>query len=81
MMEQFGSMRVPAHFSSLWYQHTFHIMVPVVFDGKVLWAKVLVPINALQRNAIKRFCSLVRKILFNQDQTAITPRSIFTESE
>ena len=31
------------------YQHTFHIMVPVVFDDRVLWTKALVPTNALQR--------------------------------
>ena len=42
---------------------------------EVLWTKALVPINALQRNAIKRFCSLARKILFNQDQMAITSGS------
>ena len=44
------------------YQHTFHIMVPVVFDDRVLWTKALVPTNALQCNAIKRFCSLARKV-------------------
>ena len=41
--------------------------------GYIEGFKAMVPTEALLSKAIKRFCSLARKILFNQDQMEKTP--------